>query len=371
MRIVVILFAVLLATSLSGCESAGRSLDAALLLGDVQAGDEDSRLKRRTETPTRTTERYRFDGDQRLADRYQSGDSRRGLLILIHGFTDAGRRDPRLVELAQSLARSGFEVLAPEVPGLTDLSVGRNEREVIADAVRHAAGDAQSVALAAISFAVGPAILAATETDTAERVDIILAVGPYYDLVDVIRYASTGDDPAADEEVMRPRPEGRWILLLAQRHRLDSENDQELLRRIAERRLDNPQHPIDDLSDELGDEARALLDLVSNEDPEAVDRLVSALPEGIREDLAALNLAERDLSSLRARLVLIHGPEDRVIPISHSERLIEALPAGQARLFRADGLDHVDVDAGFLDGIQLWRATRYLLRLADERGRSP
>lgn len=355
--------------ALGGCESSGRAMDAALLLGDVQAGAEDSRLKRRTQTPQRDTVHYQYDDEERVADRYRSGDPSRGRLILVHGFTEQGRRDPRLVEFAHSMARSGFEVIAPEVPGLTDLSIGQDERRVIADTVRHASDDGAPVALAAISFAVGPAMLAAMEDDTAEAVDIILAVGPYYDLVDVIRYASTGVDPDidADDASMRPRPEGRWIILLAQRHRLDDAGDRQLLGEIGERRLDNPQVPIDDLAERLGADGRAMLDLVRNEDPAAVDELVAALPAAIRDDLRALNLAERDLSPLRARLILIHGPEDRVIPISHSERLRQALPDGQAQLYRAGGLDHVDVSAGFFDGIQLWRATRHLLRLADRR----
>ncbi len=360
------------ALALSGCESSGRAMDAALLLGDVRAGAEDSRLKRRTETPQRQTIRYRYDNEERVADHYRSGDSARGRLILVHGFTEQGRRDPRLVEFAHSMARSGFEVIAPEVPGLTDLSISQDESRVIADAVRHATDDGAPVALAAISFAVGPTMLAAMEADTAEAVDIILAVGPYYDLIDVIRYASTGDDPgrADDAEAMQPRPEGRWIILLAQRHRLDDAGDRELLGKIGERRLENPQAAIEDLAEKLGAEGRALLDLVRNEDPDAVEGLVAALPAAIRDDLAALNLAERDLSPLSARLILIHGPEDRVIPISHSERLKQALPDGQAQLYRAGGLDHVDVSTGFFDGIQLWRATRHLFRLADQRGDS-
>lgn len=370
MHVTPLLMALLLgALALSGCESSGRAMDAALLLGDVRAGAEDSRLKRRTETPQRQTIRYRYDNEERVADHYRSGDSARGRLILVHGFTEQGRRDPRLVEFAHSMARSGFEVIAPEVPGLTDLSISQDESRVIADAVRHATDDGAPVALAAISFAVGPTMLAAMEADTAEAVDIILAVGPYYDLIDVIRYASTGDDAgrADDAEAMQPRPEGRWIILLAQRHRLDDAGDRELLGTIGERRLENPRAAIEDLAEKLGAEGRALLDLVQNDDPDAVEGLIAALPAAIRDDLAALNLAQLDLSPLSARLILIHGPEDRVIPINHSERLKQALPDGQAQLYRAGGLDHVDVSTGFFDGIQLWRATRHLFRLADQR----
>ncbi len=356
------------AVALSGCGGINRGVDAALLLGDIRAGKEDSRLKRRTESPERFPVTYTIDSRDWQADRYRSGEPDRGPLVLVHGFTELGRRDPRLVEFAHSMARSGFDVLVPELPGLTELSVGTEEIDGIADALREATADGRSTGVAAISFAAGPALLAAKKDDLVDRVAYVVVVGGYYDLIDAIRYATTGHDAGSGrlDPVPAPRREGKWVVLLGQLHNLEQMSDREALREIAERRLEDEQAPIHDQEEELSAEGQAVLDLITNQDPERVELIVDGLPASVREELEALDLARRDLSPLQARVVLIHGPDDRVIPVSHSERLKAALPERQARLYRARGLDHVDVSPGIRGGWQLWRAAKTLLRIAEE-----
>lgn len=102
-----------------------------------------------------------------------------------------------------------------------------------------------------------------------------------------------------------------------------------------------------------------------------MEALVEALPPRLREELGELDLSQRDLDTLAAQLVLIHGPDDRVIPVSHSQRLRDALPAGQARLFKAGGLDHVEMTPGLRDGWGLWRATYHVLALGNTTRRCP
>ncbi len=85
------------------------------------------------------------------------------------------------------------------------------------------------------------------------------------------------------------------------------------------------------------------------------------LRPGRRALIAALNLAEKDLSGLRARLILVHGLDDDVIRYSESVALVNALPPEQTRLFLLNGLFHVVTDARVVDGWQLWRAIDALL----------
>src|SRR5690606_29677922 len=107
--------------------------------------------------------------------------------------------------------------------------------------------------------------------------------------------------------------------------------------------------------------------LVANTDRRRVRTLLAALPEPIRNELAALDLASRNLESLGARLLLIHGTGDAVLPISHSRALNRRLGPDRAPLFEAAGLQHVDVAPGLADAWQLWRALNALLELT-ERG---
>lgn len=356
------------------------------MLGDLAAGSEESRLKSRTEAPTREGIRYTQDGRDYRADVYHPATPERGMLILVHGFTEDGRRDPRLVDFATTLSRVGFTVMVPELEGLRDYSISTREVAAIADAIRHAtqtppAGESKT-ALAAISFAVGPAVMASLQEDTAERVSFVVGVGGYYDLTDMLRYVTTGEDRHGVGQAAPPPQRGaRWAVLLSQLQWLEDEQDRERLTTIARRRLASEADSVENKSAaaepveaevegevaRLGPQGRALYALVANQDPARVEALLDALPSPLIAELDALDLASRDLDRLKAALVLIHGPQDRVIPISHSRRLRDALPQGQARLFEADGLEHVAVSPGWRDGWGLWRAVNHVLRLGEEQ----
>lgn len=352
------------------------------MLGDLAAGSEESRLKARTEAPTREGIRYAQEGRDYQADVYHPATPDRGMMILVHGFTEDGRRDPRLVDFATTLSRVGFTVMVPELEGLRDYSISTREVVAIADAIRHATqalpeGEPQT-ALAAISFAVGPAVIAALQEDTAQRVSFIVSVGGYYDLVEMLRYVTTGEDRHGEGQAAPPPQRGaRWAVLLSQLQWLEDERDRERLATIARRRLasqaesaeDEPigAEQVEEEVERLGPQGRALYALVTNQDPARVEALIEALPPSLIAELEALDLSNRDLDRLEAELVLIHGPQDRVIPISHSRRLRDALPEGQARLFEAGGLEHVAVSPGWRDGWGLWRAVNHVLRLGEQQ----
>lgn len=367
-----------IAIALTGCGSIQRGYESALLLGDIRARSGDSRLKSVTEAPTRFTITYTVWDQEHVADVYEpAGRQPRGTLVLIHGFTGHGRRDLRLVEFAASLARSGFVVVAPDVEGPRTLAVGLDDARDIGDTLRYVTTDAGGfavppVGLMAFSFAAGPAMIAAMEPSVADDVHFLVSVGGYYDLVDTITYVTTGFDPLSDraDTVPEPRREGKWLVLLSQLDRIHDDEDRRLLRWIAESRLDDPDARVDDAVAALGREGRSVYQLVSNKDPGRVAGYVRRLPVDVRAELEGLDLARRDLSRLQAELILVHGTDDDVIPIGHSERLQDAVGDDRAHLFPASGLHHVDVSPGFRDGWQLWRAGSLILRLADDPERS-
>ncbi|WP_416140488.1 hypothetical protein ACM26W_08970 [Halomonas sp. HK25] len=362
----------LLGLLLSGCSALERQHEALRVLGDLAAGEGPSRLKQRVPPPDRERLTYAVEGRHYVADLYHPPAPRRGTLILVHGLTESGRHDPRLMAFARTLARAGFTVLVPELDGLRDFSVGTGDVQGIADAIRHA--DAAlplaeaGPALAAISFATGPALLATMQPDIAHRVRFVIAVGGYYDLTDTLRYATTGEDRGgAGLRAPPPHRDVRWALLRSQLHHLEDPEDRERLESIARRRLANDEASDPKVAD-LGPQGRALYALVTNRDPARVTSLLRALPPSLLDQFDALDLASRDLAALEARLVLVHGPDDRVIPVSHSRRLRDALPTGQARLFEAGGLGHVEVSSHWRDAWTLWRAIHHVLKLGEDEG---
>lgn len=362
--------------ALAGCGSIHRGYDSFLVLNDLQSGDDSSRLQATTATPERTTLDYTMDGRTHVADIYRPTDrAARATLVLIHGFTEEGRRDPRLVEFADAMARVGFVVIAPDVEGPRTLSVGMDDARSIRDSLAYALRDPDDLAeppvgLMAFSFAVGPALIASMQPGIAGDLGFVVAVGGYYDLDKAITYVTTGMNPYTAEEhgMTAARRQSRWVVLLSQLDRLDRAADRERLRTIAERRMATPGADVSEQVSGLSEDGRAVYALVTNTDPERVPALLDALPADVRAEIRALDLARRDLSALEAELVLIHGTQDRVIPIGHSRQLQDVVGDDQAHLYPASGLYHVEVSPGLYSGWQLWRAGYRILTLADDNG---
>lgn len=367
--------ACLLIVLLAGCgPQAGESR---LLLEDVAASTAPSQLKASTPAPQRETISWEVDGRPGVGDLYRSGSGPHARVVLIPGLSPHGKDDPRLIALAHSLARVRFAVLIPDLQSVRQLRVEPEDARVIADAARHFStlplpGVAPApVGVAAISYAVGPAVLAALEPDAASAMAFVFGVGGYYDMVTVLTWMTTGyhrDDPDAAWELGQPNTAGAWQFAASNADRLSDPADREALAALARRRLGDVGHPLDDAVATLGPEGQAVVALLENRNPEAVPDLVAALPQVLRTDLHALSPAHRDLSSLDVRVYLVHGRNDPVIPAGESRRLADAIGRG-ARLFLVDQLDHVNLDdeLGLRDRLTLLRAGMALL---DERDRA-
>lgn len=363
--------------ALAGMPAVHRGHEALLILLDIQAGAGPSRLKHHTRDPLRTAADFRILGRDHQADRYQPADrAPRATLVLLHGLTPAGRREPRLERFATTLARAGFRVVVPDLPGLRSLGVGTEDIRDVTDTLRQVLGpetdlDCNAVGLMGFSFAVGPALIAALTPDVGERLSFVVAVGGYYDLAGAITYATTGYDPLSGRRGATPAPEGKWWLLRSESQRLKRPEDRTLLDELAQRRTRDPTATVDDLLSPLSRDGRAVYALAANSDPERVRELIRQLPAEIRTQLQALDLVPQQLETLRAHLLLIHGTNDNVIPVGHSRALLARLGKARASLFEAGGLDHVDVAPGLRDTFRLWQATRELLWLADGGAREP
>ena len=355
---------------LPGCSPA-RLAEAARVLGDIDAGTGPSELKASTPPPRRESVSYgAFSGDLYFSD--ESGLPEPAGMVLVPGVARKGKDDSRLVAFATTLARARFTVLIPYLPHLRDLRVGPEDAASIAAATRYLksrVADRGSVGLTAISYAVGPALLALFEPGVAEGVDFVLAIGGYYDMTAVITFFTTGyyrEEESGAWRYRRPNEYGKWAFLRGNSGRLESRADGALLAQMAERKLDHADATIDDLVARLGPEGRSVHGLLVNSDPERVGALIAALPPRIAADIAALDLARRDLALPGVRFVLVHGRDDPIIPETESMALARALTPGRGKLFILDSLNHVDPrPAGLADRLRLLRAIYAVLELRD------
>ena len=357
----------LLAVLLVGC-SPPRAIEAARVLADLSQPPAEGAPKPRT-APTAVA--FPPGSGVAVGDLYWP-DGAKAALVLVPGVVPEGKDDPRLVALAQTLVRARFAVLVPDIVSLRAQKVSPDDARAIAAAIAWLAGcgepaEEPSVGVMAISYAAGPAILAALRPDAAPRVRFLVAIGGYYDVEAVVTFFTTGyfrtgpDEPWQQGE---PNAYGKWVFIAANAERLDDVGDRAALAAMADRKLQDLDADVADLEAGLGSQGRAVTALLDNRDPDRVPALIASLPEAVRGDLAALDLSRRDLSQLDARLLLVHGRDDPIIPSSESEALAAAAP--DTTLYLVDSLAHVELDpAGLVDGFRLWRAIYRLLAMRD------
>lgn len=346
--------------------------EAALMLGDLAAGSAPSTFKTLTPRPERQTAVWNMDGRHGGGDLYLPAEKAKAGLVLVPGAAKAGKDDPRLVALAHTLARARFLVVVPDIASVRAQEVSAADRQPIADAVRWLEAERRvpGIGIAAISYADVPAILAALDQP---KVDFVVGVGGLYDLTAVITFFTTGayrEAPGRPWLHAEPNAYGKWVFVRANARRLEDSADRALLSGIAERRMADLAAPVDDLTARLGPQGRAVMALLDNDDPARVPDLIAALPPRIKAEIAAMDLAPRDLSGLNATLFLIHGRDDRIIPWTESAALARMAP--RAELTLLDNLAHADLKAGGLaDALALWQAVSHILlerdRLAERR----
>lgn len=360
--------AVLSSFLLLGCAPRA-AIESLLVLQDVEAGEGPSLLKRWTRPPERVAVAYAIEGRHGVGDLYRPADGARAAVVLVPGAAREGRGDPRLVALATTLARAGFLVLVPEIDSMRRLHIRAADADEIADAARFLAdgpGSGRPLGIAAISYAVGPAIIAVSRPTLRERIAFVFGIGSYYDTLAMLTYVTTGAYRLAGETGWRrqqPNAYGKWIFVSSNADRIADPGDRMRLSAIASRRIESDSADVSDLLVGMGPDGRAVYDVANNADPERVASLVAALPEAIRREIAALSLVNADLSGIASRVILLHGRNDRIIPYSESLALAEALPDASVDVFVIGDLRHVDLGpTGWLDTIRLWRAIYLLLR---------
>ena len=370
------------AAGLAGALSVGpgrRAIESALLLRELGTSAAAAAVAPQDVSTLRRAVAFTVNGRTYSADFYRTAAEPRAALLLVPGLAPDGKDDRRLVDLAVILARARFAVLVPDIASLRAQQVSAENIRQIADALGYLATSdglidetikaPRPLGIAAISYSVGPALLATLQSGLAGRVDFMVEIGGYYDVEAVVTYFTTGYyRNAADAPWTRGTPNeyGKWLFVGANSDAIMDMRDRITLRAIAARRMADNGAAIGDLVALLGPEGRSVQALLANEDPNAAEGLIANLPSKLHDNLGALNLRGHSLAGAPRDIILIHGRDDRIIPVSESIGLAAALPAERGHLYVVEHLAHADLEPGdWRDVLTLWQATYRLLRLRD------
>lgn len=279
-------------------------------------------------------------------------------IVLLPGAAPLGKDDPRAVRLARSLARAGRVVFIPDLT----LYERRFEAEDIDRIVRSALalgsdpsaeGDAQ---LLGISYGGSFALVAAADERLRGRLSQVATFGAYWDLVGVIQAVTTGTSLVDGARIpWEGHPMARSIL-------------EKAVVRLAPEDARGPLRSALAGGDAGGlpPDARALFDLLRNEDPRRARELAAGLPAQLRDFLAGFSPSSVG-QRLDVPVVAMHSTDDPAVPYGELVRLHRSLP--EARLVTVSSFRHVDptgsASGGWLslvaDAWDAWRFTAWIL----------
>jgi pimeloyl-ACP methyl ester carboxylesterase len=227
-------------------------------------------------------------------------------MVLVHGYAPAGNDEPRVQQAAALLARLGYDVAVPTIPGLTR---GRLRPDDVQPVVATLAARAAPTAIVAVSVGAGPALLAAADPAVRDRTRVVLSLGGYASAPELLRFFLTG-------EYAWNGVRGRVV------------HEPDIVRAFVEANADLLDTPA---RDALADPPRAAA-MLATPPPQVADLLARLSPERVARDI-------------RARLLLVHGVDDRAVPYTETLRLAAARPK-DTRVVLVHLLEHVEPGRG-------------------------
>ncbi len=254
-------------------------------------------------------------------------------LVFVNGATPDGRAHPMVLRLSVALARSGYRVFIPDLPGVAG---GELSPATLASSIAFAqvaAGTPESehgrVALAGVSVGASLALLAAAAEGLRDRISTVACVAPYGDLRKVMKLATTGMYQDGGEAVPYPVPPYLGVGLARSLAAMLQPSPAAAALCAELRALDPASAAALEFREpgfrEAGDNAMALYALLTNRDPARFDELFAALPADVRStviDLSPLHAAPR----LRAPVEIVTATRDKYFPAAESRALAEASP---------------------------------------------
>lgn len=280
-------------------------------------------------------------------------------VVIVHGVHRLGIDEPRLLRFSRSVAASGLTVLTPEVRELADYRIDPASITTIGEAaqgLRERLGT-ESVGLMGMSFAGGLSLLTAADPGYADAIGMVVAVGAHHDLGRVSRFFATNQVELPDGSVEARKAHDYGPLVLVYGHiegffpKEEADPAREALRFFLWEQPDRAREAAKALS--LGSRARmdALLD--RKIDTIAADLMTEIAGRGAEMDRVS---PKGHLAGIKARVFLLHGAGDSVIPPSETLWLAKEVPPSaleNALVSRAVG--HVELDGAprFIEKLEL------------------
>jgi pimeloyl-ACP methyl ester carboxylesterase len=247
-------------------------------------------------------------------------------VVFVNGATERGHLHPDVQRLARGLARAGFLVVVPDLPGLRrgEITVRTLAATIGVARTTAARRDVRKGRVGFVGVSVGSslALCAAEDASLAGRVSAIAGIAPYADLEDVALLATTGYVRTGGRLV--PYDADDFVQLAVGRSlaaSIPAPRDRERLVRFLATIPNERDDPLRGLGSQgLGPQGRALVRLLRNRDSRRFDALWRALPPAVLAAARRLSPAAA-VGRLDVPVELATSPTDKYFPVAESRLL--------------------------------------------------
>jgi len=243
-------------------------------------------------------------------------------LILSLGYP-SNIKDPQVYQLSEDLARLGFVILTPQLPGLVEGNLSQGDVNILVESFEWLSVQPQvdSMHVGFSGFCVGSslALVASQDVRIYDNVSIINVFGGYYDLIDYLR-AVAAHSSLYQETEYPWEPAQQTVELFAQNLLfLSNPEDREILRKYFQTAKDDQPTPTG-----LSPLGKTIFAILTTTDPTTVDSLLMQFPAEIITSMNALS-PEAGISRLKAKVFIMHDISDPYVPITESYRLRDSI----------------------------------------------
>ncbi len=252
-------------------------------------------------------------------------------MVVCHGVHHLGIDEPRMVKFARAIASAGVVVLTPELKEIADYRIDPKSIQTIGRAAImlkervHRSG----VGVLGLSFAGGLSLLAAADPDFAPAIEFVVAVGAHDDLERVAEFFVTDEIRDVDGTVIHTHAHdyGAVVFVYMFVDSFFEGRDVPIAREALKSWLWENFDEARTTSKKLSPAGQAKMQWVFDHREDLLRPEIENVIKTHRDQMKRVSPHDA-LGGLRARVFLLHGEGDTVIPPSESRWLVHDAPEG-------------------------------------------
>jgi len=308
---------------------------------------------------------YQSSDGTTVADVYRPDDDRQhAAVVLFLGANAAGRDDEDVVNLGQALAGAGYAVMFHWSPAMAlKANIEPAETGNLVWAYQYLAEreyvDPERVGLGGFCVGASFALVAAADPRIQDQVYFVNAFGPYYDAETLLLQAASRS--VVYEGQRTPWNVDRLTMRVLANELIETLEDSDDIDALTRRYMNNQALTPEEVA-ALSPAATNVARLLDGTTPGEAQALYTALPEQFRSDLRGISPSAY-VDDIRARLLILHDRNDRLVPAAESRRLLDATEGrGDVRYTEVLAFEHVRPSGGGIGDLlaEAWRLFRHM-----------